>query len=113
MSAKCPKCHHVNPDDTSFCGKCGFRLSPIEDIELTKTMETTQEELTTGSTIASRYEIIEELGKGGMGVVYKVTDPLNPARLVALKRIRHKLVQSELIARFKAEFRVLTSLQHS
>jgi predicted ATPase/predicted Ser/Thr protein kinase len=61
---------------------------------------------------AGRYEVIEELGKGGMGVVYRVSDPLNPARQVALKSIRRKLVQPELIDRFKAEFRVLTSLQH-
>ncbi len=47
-----------------------------------------------------------------MGVVYKVADPLNPARSVALKMIRHEHIQPELIARFKAEFRVLTSLQH-
>lgn len=75
-------------------------------------METAKEEPTLGSAIASRYEIIEKLGEGGMGVVFRVADPLHPDRLVALKRIRRKLVQSELIARFKAEFRVLTSLQH-
>jgi predicted ATPase len=58
------------------------------------------------------YEIIEVLGEGGMGVVYRVADPLNPERSVALKSIHRKLVQSELIDRFKAEFRVLTSLKH-
>ncbi len=47
-----------------------------------------------------------------MGVVYKVADPLNPARSVALKMIHHEHIQPELIARFKAEFRVLTSLRH-
>ncbi|MFP4081956.1 MAG: protein kinase domain-containing protein [Candidatus Aminicenantes bacterium] len=110
---KCPKCHHGNPDDTLFCGKCGSRLSSIEDIDVTKTIETTKkEQLTAGSIIANRYEIIKELGKGGMGVVYRVADPLNPERSVALKSIGRKLVQSELIDRFKAEFRVLTSLKH-
>ena len=112
MSIKCTKCQHDNPDDTIYCGKCAAPLRASEDIEATKTIETPKEELTTGSTIVNRYEIIEELGKGGMGVVYRVADPLNPTRRVALKRIRRKLVQPELIDRFKAEFRVLTLLQH-
>jgi len=114
MSVECPKCQAKNLDDSRFCHKCATPLPSPEDISVshTKTFEIRKEELTTGSTIANRYEIIEELGKGGMGVVYRVTDPLNPTRRVALKSIRRKLVQPELIDRFKAEFRVLTSLQH-
>jgi serine/threonine-protein kinase len=39
-------------------------------------MKTPREELSTGSTFAGRYQIIEELGSGGMGKVYiyKVLD---------------------------------------
>ena len=66
---KCPKCHFDNPDDTYFCGKCGTQLPPSEEIPLskTKTLRTPIRELTRGSTFAKRYEVIEELGKGGMG----------------------------------------------
>lgn len=111
---KCPKCDAENTRDSQFCKKCATSLMEVDESQrsITKTIETPREELTTGSTIAGRYEIIEELGKGGMGVVYRVADPLNPARRVALKSIRRKLVQPELIGRFKAEFRVLASLQH-
>jgi len=35
----------------------------------TKILETPIEELTTGSTFVGSYQIIEELGKGGMGKV--------------------------------------------
>ena len=70
MSVKCPKCQHENPDDTLFCGKCGTQFPEHEKIEVTETLETPKEELTTGSTFAGRYQIIEELGKGGIGRVY-------------------------------------------
>ncbi len=111
---KCPKCHSDNPDTKPFCADCGTQLTPPDETQpcFTKTLESPIEEPSRGTLFAGRYEIIEELGKGGMGVVYRVADPLNPARRVALKSIRRKLVQPELIDRFKAEFRVLTSLQH-
>jgi len=70
MAIICPKCHHENPDDTIYCGKCTTPLKPSEDIEVTETIEAPKEELTRGATFAGRYEIIEELGKGGMGRVY-------------------------------------------
>lgn len=65
---KCPKCYSDNPDTQRFCGECGTQLGPAEDapVSFTKTLETPVEDLTRGATFASRYEIIEELGKGGI-----------------------------------------------
>ena len=85
---KCPKCNFDNPADLSFCGKCGTQLGQAEDTAAppTKTIETPKQELTTGSVFGDRYQIIEELGKGGMGKVYRVLDKkLNEE--VALKLI--------------------------
>ncbi len=69
----CPKCHFKNPDDTLYCGKCGTQLPSSEQISVshTETLQTPIKELTIGSTSAGRYQIITELGKGGMGKVFK------------------------------------------
>ena len=56
MSKKCPKCNTASSDTLKFCGECGTRLPPFEDVEVTATMETPKEELTAGSTIGGRYQ---------------------------------------------------------
>ena len=91
---KCPKCHFDNPSDSKFCKECGTQIIPSKDIPITETLETPKEELTTGSTFAGRYQIIEELGKGGMGKVYRLLDKkLNEE--VALKLIKPEIASDK------------------
>ena len=59
-----------------------------------------------------KYEILAELGQGGMGVVYKARDPFI-GRLVALKTITPELVSDkEILERFKREAQSAGTLQH-
>ncbi|MGE5322898.1 MAG: serine/threonine protein kinase, partial [Actinomycetota bacterium] len=61
-----------------------------------------------------RYEIIEELGRGAMGVVYKAKDP-TIGRTVALKTLRldvHGLETAEMVRRFQNEARAAGVLSH-
>ncbi len=94
MGIKCPKCQTDNPDTQKFCGECATPLPSSKEIPVTKTLETPKEELTTGSTFAGRYQIIEELGKGGMGKVYRLLDKkLNEE--VALKLIKPEIASDK------------------
>ena len=111
---KCPKCNSDNPDTQQFCGKCGTKLVPAKDIPATstKSLITPRIELTTGSIFAGRYKIIEELGKGGMGKVYKVIDKqLNEE--VALKLIKPEIASDKkTIKRFRNELKLSRKISH-
>ena len=110
MPIKCPKCQTNNPDTQSFCGDCG---TPLEvDVVHTKTLETPREELTTGSTFTGRYQIIEELGKGGMGKVYKVHDTKIKEK-IALKLIKLEIAKDKnTIERFSNELKIARKIRH-
>src|SRR5690348_731732 len=59
-----------------------------------------------------RYEILEEIGRGAMGVVFKARDPLI-GRAVALKTITSGVAESaDLLERFYREARAAGGLQH-
>ena len=65
---------------------------------------------------AGRYEILGELGRGAMGVVYRATDPVI-GRAVAVKTIRLSeegtgLSRQELLSRFQTEARAAGLLTH-
>ena len=62
-----------------------------------------------------KYKVIEVLGKGSMGVVYKGFDPIIE-RNVALKTVRKEMMDQhaagEIIARFKNEAQAAGRLTH-
>ncbi|MFC2160168.1 protein kinase [Acidobacteriota bacterium] len=112
MTTECPKCQTDNPEDSKFCKECATPLPGINEAVRTKTLETPTEELTRGSTFADRYEIIEELGRGGMGKVYRVEDK-KVKEEVALKLIKSKIAADKnTIERFRNELTTARKIAH-
>jgi non-specific serine/threonine protein kinase len=78
----------------------------------TETLRAPIRELTTGSIFAGRYQVIEELGKGGMGKVYKVFDTKIKEK-IALKLIKPDIASDrETIERFSNELRLARKVRH-
>jgi len=78
----------------------------------TQTLQETPSELTIGSAFAGRYQIIEELGKGGMGKVYKALDTEIEEK-VAVKLINPEIAaDANTIRRFKNELKFARKITH-
>jgi serine/threonine protein kinase/tetratricopeptide (TPR) repeat protein len=108
VANKCPACHSHNPESVRFCGECGTQLPPPHDSPpvITTTLQTPVHDLTTGATFAGRYQVIEELGHGGMGRVYKVFDTKIKEK-IALKLIKPEIASDkETLERFSNELRL-------
>ena len=125
---ECPVCVTQNPDEASHCTKCRAPLHDLnsqetlgdaaapEDWSLATaskaTLPAASEELTPGTLLAGRYEILQLLGRGGMGAVYKARDK-ELDRLVALKLIRPELARNpEMLRRFKQELILARQVTH-
>jgi hypothetical protein len=89
---KCPKCDTDNPADSKFCKEYATSLTSdeLDQPSFTKTLETLSKGIILGSGFASRYKIIQELGRGGMAVVFKAEDA-KLKRAVAIKLLPPEL----------------------
>jgi serine/threonine protein kinase/Tfp pilus assembly protein PilF len=111
---QCSKCYTLNPDDSQFCSKCGSALEEFQEtLTYSSPDKIPSDKLTPfapGDIFDNRYRIIEEIGRGGMGRVYKAEDTeLNIT--VALKIIRPRYSSDPLfIERFKKEMLTARSI---
>ena len=113
-TVSCPLCQFDNPADTFFCGKCGTKLGleGTPQYSRTMTMMAPAPELKRGEVFAGRYEVIEELGRGGMGSVYRVEDK-KVNEEIALKLINPGIAQDKkIIERFSHELTVARKISH-
>ncbi len=122
----CLYCGQSNPAGTTRCVKCDTPLETKNEESRTVTAGWTSSltmQGTGGSPITSsmirpgmmlggRYEIIQMLGQGGMGAVYKAKDHAVD-RFVALKVIRSEVANHpEILQRFKQELILARQITH-
>ncbi|MDW3226944.1 MAG: serine/threonine protein kinase [Acidobacteriota bacterium] len=113
----CPACRAENAASSRFCGSCATPLqdtgAPLEAApDGPRTVRASTVELARGNRLAGRYEIIEELGRGGMGKVFKAYDH-KISEVIALKLIRPEIsAQEKAIERFKNELKFTRRITH-
>jgi len=105
----CPDCGHDNSSALKFCDRCGASLSLVPDDEL----DSYPSPVDPGTIIDGKYQILTEIERGGMGVVYRAHD-VTLDRKVAVKVLpEHFNANPDVVARFKREARAMASLDHA
>ncbi len=111
---KCPQCHESMLHPSRPCPACGTdpRQLPTRT-DLTPTAPLPKSGgFRPGDLFAGRFTIIEKLGEGGMGVVFKAIDRTLDKN-VALKIIQpHQAGNPGFIERFKREVRLTQQITH-
>lgn len=122
----CPDCGKQIPDQSKFCFECGADLKKslgdmatvvvsdpgpsVDDKTLSGNATVTAEN--SESIMGGRYQILETIGQGGMGAVFRAKDS-KLGRMVAIKRLLPAFSSNEkAFSRFITEAKSLASLNH-
>ena len=107
ISAVCPSCGNAIVDAVTSCGRCGAVLTGGTDAEQTEKVRARLQE-----AIGDRYRLVELLGRGGMGIVFRAVE-IALDREVALKVLAlDPVLAPDAYARFEREARLAAKLDH-
>lgn len=106
----CPLCHQENRIGAHFCRFCGARLAADSQAPSEFTP------LQPGMLVENRYQILQQIGEGGLGRVFLATD--RNGRKVVIKQIRDPQSAGQtadydvFVRSFQREANILSSLPH-
>jgi serine/threonine protein kinase len=107
----CSRCGSEITGKSKFCPSCGLDLMATTPVHAIATGVLQEMDLVR-EALASEYEIIEELGRGGMAMVYRAKDR-QLEREVAVKVLPFSLAfDTEFVERFQREARTAAQLEH-
>ncbi len=103
----CGACGKALEGEPNFCPACGADMRG-----LTPTSDTLSGPLS-GKIIDGRYRIVEKIGEGGMGSVFKV-EHVRMEKILALKVLRPDTARDKgILSRFRQEAKTIAKLSHS
>lgn len=127
MTFLCPSCRSSIAETAAFCPSCGSKIDP----ELTVDAEApgvapdpvapdpapatgkAVDRFETGECVGERYRIVQQLGRGAMGEVYRADD-LELGQSVALKFLPQRLANDdEALERLRSEVRLARGVSHA
>src|SRR5512146_2711786 len=107
----CTRCGSEISGTSKFCPSCGLDLTATTPVRAMATGAVAELDLVRDA-LATEYEIFEELGRGGMALVFRAKDR-HLEREVAVKVLPCTLAfDAEFVERFQREARTAAQLEH-
>ncbi len=108
----CSRCGTQNKDSAKFCDSCGLDLTATTPVGAIKEQQELTEIEMVRKELEKEYEVLDELGRGGMAIVFKAKET-ELDREVAIKVLPFSLAfDKEFVERFQREARTSAKLEH-